>query len=209
MIILRFIEICIIFAGIFLAFQLQTFLFFRKNVIGGLEKILNGRLKFNLFFLKLNGNWSGKKVNLTILPPNVKTAPGGIGEGELTIKYSSQSPFKLEIEKRKQPFIFNKTNDLLKDIDKEFMSRYSIHTDNYELTNRFLSSSDTQQAIFALLDIYNFKVIKILPDKICVKKKLYSNFDVAESKILSDLKVLEQISSSIREISAFSAEIAK
>ena len=100
MIFFRIIEIGVIIVGFFLAFQAQTFLFYRKSVIGDLEKILNGKLRFTIFFLKLNGHWRGKNVSLTILPSNVKTSPGGIGDGQLTIKYSSESSFRLKITKR-------------------------------------------------------------------------------------------------------------
>jgi len=201
MIILQVIGIGLIFIGIFFAIQVQTFSFYRKSIIGDLERILKGRLKFTLFFLKLNGNWCGKKVGLTILPPNVKTSPGRIGEGELTIEYSSQSSFKLKIEKKKRRPVLNNINALLKDIDHGFIGRYFISTDNYELTNRYLSSLENQRAVSALLDAYNFKVIEVLPGRIFAKRKLSSNSDAVESVILDDLRILEQISNSVSKIS--------
>lgn len=209
MIIFRVVGIILTFIGIFVVLQIPVFLFFRKNVIGDLEKILGGKLKFNMFYLTLNGNWCGKKVGLTILSPNVKTAPGEIGEGKLIIKYSSRSSFKLKIEKKKRLPIFNRNSAFLKNIDKGFIDRYSISTDNQELAIRYLSFVENQQAVSVLLDTYNFKSIAIMPGKICAKKKLYSNFDVAESKILSNLKVLEQISSSVSNISMPNIGIVK
>lgn len=209
MIIFRFMVIAVTFIGIFVLLQIPGFLFFRKNVIGDLEKILNGKLKFNMFFLKLNGNWGGKEVSLTILPPNVFTGSRGVGEGQLTIKYSSQSQFKLRIEKGKRFSIFNAGSFFSKDIDQDFLKRYSIYTDNPELTKRYLSAIENQQAVSALLDTYNFKSIAVFPDAICVKKKFYSNFDIAESKILSNLKILEQISNSVLSVSAPNSGIVK
>ncbi len=209
MIIYRIMGIVITFIGIFVALQIPVFLFFRKNVTGDLEKLLNGKLKFNIFFLTLNGNWCGKKIGLIILPPNVFTASGGVGERELTIKYISQSSFKLKIEKRKRFSIPNSNNAFFKDVDKGFISRYSIYADSYELANKYLSSLDNQQAVSTLLDTYNFKSIVIMSGKICAKKKFCSNFDIAESKILSNLKVLEQISSSVSNITMPNAGIVK
>ncbi|MFH1191242.1 MAG: hypothetical protein V1670_03490 [Candidatus Omnitrophota bacterium] len=201
MIIFNIVGMVVIFIGIFTLLQVPVFLFFRKNVIGDLEKILGGKLKFNIFYLALNGNWCGKEVSLAILPPNVKTASRGIGEGKLTIKYSVRSSFKLKIEKKKRFPIFNRNNAFLKDNATGFIDKYSIHTDNYELTNKYLFSLENQQVVATLLDTYNFESILIMPGKIYAKKKLFSNFDVAESKILSVLKVLEQISVLVSGIS--------